>query len=295
MIADVRLVETQISALYQLSGLHADIGEPIEVTRTTDGHIRVSGTVASDSRSLQIITALRSLTGQQLLQVHLASQRDIRMPDAGIGSKLHSATSIYNFAQTDAPATTVLRKYFGAKGWTGERMNAAIAQFSQDALGHTQRALQHAYALNRLGGAFTPLELNVVSPDSKRQWAEMAAQHASALETELRGLDEQMKLIAPPGGDTYETGGSHVQIDNPREFGRAAGQLLRQTQKLNSCVGNYFASGPTAKTAESPDALALAALRSIPLRNAADIADFSAHLAASEKSANSLDQPPSHK
>lgn len=292
---DVLVVETQIRALHQLSKLGADIGEPIEVTRTTDGRIRVAGTVANDGRRQQIGSALSSLPDQQFLELRLAAPRDLHMPAPGMGSKLHSATSVYSFAQTDAPATTVLRKYFGAKGWTGERIDAAVAQFSQDALGHTQRALQHAYALNRLGSAFTSVELNAVSPDSKRQWAEMAAQHASALESELRGLDEQLKPIAPPDGNPSQSETSHIQIDNPGQFARAAGHLLRQTQNLNSCVGNSFASGPAGKTTERPEALLLDALHSIPLRNATDVADFSARLASSEKTANSLDQPPSHK
>jgi hypothetical protein len=42
----VQLTELQIGALYQLYELHADVGEPIEVTRTADGRIRISGSVA---------------------------------------------------------------------------------------------------------------------------------------------------------------------------------------------------------------------------------------------------------
>ena len=43
------LAELQIAVLYQLNRLHADTGEPIEVKRTEDGRIQVSGAIASDA------------------------------------------------------------------------------------------------------------------------------------------------------------------------------------------------------------------------------------------------------
>jgi len=298
IIADVPLVETQIAALFQLSKLGADAGEPIEVTRTRDRRISVSGTVADDSRRQQISLALASLPDHQLLEIRLMSQHDLRMPVPGLRSKSPALTSVYDFAQTDPPAVAVLRKHFGEKGWAGERIDSAVAQFSQDALGHTQLALQHAYALNRLGSAFTPVELESVDPASERQWAEMAVRHASALETELRGLDEQLTQIAPAGGnlnqgnvDQLDAG--HIRINNPGDFARAASQLLRQTQNLNRCVGDFFASVPAGKAAQGPHALAVDAMHLIPLRSATDLAAFASRLADSQKTTNSLEQPTS--
>jgi DNA-directed RNA polymerase specialized sigma24 family protein len=295
MVADLRLVQMQIAALYQLGKVGADTGEPIEVTRTPDGHIRVSGTVADDSRKQQISTGLNSVPDHQLLEIRLVSQSDLRMAIPSMRSTSPQATNVYSVGQTEAPAAAVLRKYFAAKGWTGERVDSAVAQFSQSALGHAQRALQHAYALDRLGSAFTAGELKSVSPASQRQWAEMAARHATALETEVNGLDKQLAQIAPAHGRTPQPEGIHLQIDNPGEFARAASQLLRQTQNLNRSVGNTFASGPAGKTAQSPDSLVADALQAIPLQSAAEIAHFASHLADSEKAANSQDHPSSNR
>lgn len=64
-------------------------------------------------------------------------------------------------------------------------MNAATTQFAQTALGHVQIALQHAYALDCLGSAFTTVELQSINLASKQQWAMMVGMHASALQNEL--------------------------------------------------------------------------------------------------------------
>ncbi len=62
-----------------------------------------------------------------------------------------------------------------------------MVTFSHDALEHGQRALQHAYALDRLGRALSASELRSVSLASQQQWTEMLHQHASDLEEQLTG------------------------------------------------------------------------------------------------------------
>ena len=145
--------------MYELNKLGADTGEPIEVTRIPDGHVRISGMVADEMRNREITAGLEALPDHQSLDIRLASRRDRRVPTSALQSTAQPITNVYSVAQTEAPADALLQRYFAGKGWTSERVNAAAAQFSQDALGHSQRALQHAYALDRLGTAFTADEL----------------------------------------------------------------------------------------------------------------------------------------
>ena len=135
---------------------------------------------------------------------------------------------------------------------------------------------------------------NRVNPASERQWSEMATLHATALEAELRGLDEQLRQIAPAGADVSQPDAGHIQIDSPGDFARAASRLLRQMQNLNRSVGISFASG-TSDKAQGPDALLKEALHSIPLQGATDMALFATRLADSKKTVNSLDQLPSRR
>ena len=73
------LAELQIAVLYQLNRLRADTGEPIEVKRTEDGHIQVSGAIVNESLKAQITSELRALPNHELLDLKLFSPQELRM------------------------------------------------------------------------------------------------------------------------------------------------------------------------------------------------------------------------
>ena len=282
--SNIRLVQLQIAVLYELNKLGADTGEPIEVTRTPDGHVRISGTVADEIQKREINAGLEALPDHQFLDIRVASQRDREMPTSALQATAQPITNTLSVTQAEAPANALLQRYFAGKGWSGERVNAATVEFSQNALGHSQRALQHAYALDRLGTAFTADELQLAGQASERKWAEMATRHAAALENELRELREQLVQIEPANGQSLIAGGGSIQIDTPANFARGASELLRQTQNLNRSIGRAFTAGPTGKDAQNAD-LILDAIRSIPVQDAATMSAFATQLANSESAA----------
>ncbi len=283
--ADLRLIEMQIAVLHKLNDLGADTGEPIEVTRTSEGRILVSGTVAENARKQEINSALQTMPDREFVDIHLASQHDLRMSLPAFKKMRTPATNVYDIRQAEAPADTILRSYFGAKSWPTDRVNATAAQFSQDALEHARRALQHAYALDRLGHAFPATELQAISPASRRQWVEMMARHASALENELRQLHDQLAPIASLTRALPDTESEHVPIDTPAAFASATGALLQQTQNLNRNIGSVFASGSAGKTKQSPASLVADAANSIPLRKAAEVSRLASRLALGDSTA----------
>ena len=283
---NVPLVQTQVAVLYRLNQIGADIGEPLEITRTADGRIRVSGTVADNAHKQQLVSALDTLPDRQLLEVRLASQSDLQIPYRVPHATTPSAFGTYNVAQATAPADALLRGYFAGKALTGAPANAAIAEFSRSALEHAQQSLQHAYALDRLGASFTPDELRAMSPDSQQQWAAMVARHASALQVELRALHAQLTQLVPFGSQLPGPGRDSTPIDTPANFARSARELLHQTQILNRAIGAAFSSGPAGGGTQNPSSLIAAAIQSIPLPGAEDLATFGSRLTDSTSTAN---------
>ena len=276
---DLRLIETQIAILHKLNDLGADTAEPIEVTRTSGGRILVSGTVAENARKQEISSALQTIPGHEFVDLHLASQHDLRMSLPAIKKMRSSATNVYNIRQAEAPVDTILRSYFGAKGWPSDRVSASVAQFSQDALEHARRALQHAYALDRLGRTFPAEELQAIGPASKRQWAEMLVRHSLALESELHQLHDLLAPVTPAGRASSDSEGEQIPIETPAAFASTVGALLQQTQTLNRNIGSAFASGATGKTKQSPASLVADVANSIPLRKAAEVSRLASRLA----------------
>ena len=283
---DVRLIQTQIAVLHKLNELSADTGEPIEVTRTPGGRILVSGSVAENTRKQEISSALQAMPDHELIDIRVASQHDLRISLPAFRKLRSPAASVYNIGQAEAPADTILRAYFGAKGWPNDRVNSSVAQFSQAALEHARQALQHAYALDRLGRAFSAEELRAISPASRRQWAEMLARHAAALESELHQLHDQLVPITPPAREFAGVDSVRAPIDTLASFASTAGELLQQIQTLNRNIGNCFASGSAGKAKQTPDSLVAEAANSIPLRKAAEVSRLASRLAQTDSMAN---------
>jgi Carboxypeptidase regulatory-like domain/TonB dependent receptor len=132
--SDVQLAELQIAVLYQLNQIGADTGDPIEIVRTADRRISVSGTISDDARRRAIFSRLASLPNHQSLDVKLISPRDIHieMP-AARSSKLNS-TSVFDSAQTRPLVDSKIREHFQERGLSGQELSSAISSFSRDAL-----------------------------------------------------------------------------------------------------------------------------------------------------------------
>jgi hypothetical protein len=273
------LAELQIGVLYQLNRLGADIGEPIEVKRTDDERIQVSGAVADDALKQRIASQLKALPNHQLLDVELFSSHEMPMHGSRAAQTLPSG--VYEINQSKSAADAMLRRYFEAKGVSGERLDSAVVGFSHDALEHAQRALQHAYALDRLGRALSVTERGSIRLSSQQKWTEMLHQHASELEQQLMAMRDQLGELSPSATALPDATGETVLIANPLEFSQAAGRLLQSVQELNSQVSNTFASGTSGQAQPEQGDSVSAIVKAIPLQQAREIRSFSMKLSSS--------------
>jgi hypothetical protein len=275
-----QLAELEIAVLYQLHLLGADTGIPIEVLRTPDGRVRVSGMVATDTLKATIDTHLGGLARHELLDLKILSSREIMVPVGGPNRS--SAVEAYEVAQPGFAADVRIRRKFAANGLSGERLDAAVAQFSRDALHHAQRALQHAYALDRLGSSISTAELRTVRLTAQQQWTGMVNDHAAGLETELRSLYGQLAEVsadADPAAVNKET----MRIDDPGHFAKIAGLLVRQVRDLNRRTGEFFTSSGKPLSDTNLNASTRTIMDTIPLQHAEDVAAFAIRLGRLER------------
>ena len=274
---DVQLAELQIDVLYRLHALGADTGEPIEVVGTRDGRVRISGTVADDTLRRKIVSSLEASNSRQLLDLRLNSLRDARQ-----GIYKRQGTQIvetYDVTQSRFPADVAVRNYLQGKGLSGAKLDTAAEQFSNEMLQHSQAALQHAYALDRLGNVLSTAPLQSIGLSSRQEWSEMANSHATDLEEQLRLLRAQVSWIAARDDEPNGNEATSLKIEDPAGFERAASALLRQTQEMNEYVGNAFASSPASETENPhPDALLAQVASAIPSRQANEVSQFALRL-----------------
>jgi DNA-directed RNA polymerase specialized sigma24 family protein len=281
----VQLAQLQIAVLYRLNRLGADTGEPIEVIRTPDGHIRVSGAMADSSLKRQMVSNLETLEDHQLLDLRLITPPDVLGRISGAKRVIPEDTSVYDVGQAKPVVDAILRKYLQAKGVPADQLDSAAGQYSHEALQRAQRALQHAYALNRLGSALSATELKSIGPSSQQQWTEMVHKHATDLEEQLRALHGQLAEIVQPSIEPPNATASLVRIEKPDQFTRAADQLLRQTQDLNGDVGRVFTSNSSVEKQPAQDSRLATTMNAIPLRQAEEITRFAVELKTSGRSA----------
>lgn len=277
--SDARLAELEIAVLYQLHSLGADTGIPIEVLRTSDGRIRVSGTVAAEGLKQVIDNRLRDLAGHQLLDLRLISSREVKVPFSG--SDRSAPVDAYDVTQPGFAGDLRIRSYFQARGLSGQPLDAAVAQFSKDALQHAQLALQHAYAVDRLGSSLSAEEMRAVNFNTRKEWAEMVNHHATELAAELRTLHDQLAEISSMAAGASAPKTEEMGIDDPTQFAKRSGLLLRQVRELNGRVGEFFTSSGRAAGQENLNASLTAIMDTIPLRQAQEVAEFAARLGSS--------------
>jgi hypothetical protein len=273
------LAELQIAVLYQLNQLGADTAEPIEVKREDDGTLRVSGAISDNTLKGRIAAQLRALPNHRLLDLKLFSPHELRMHPSHAPQS--PALRVYEIDQAKSAADPLLRKRFQAKGLSGEQLDSAVVTFSHNALEHSQRALQHAYALDRLGRALSISELQSVSLASRQQWTEMVHQHASDLEQQLMAVHGQLAELLTSAKALPNADAGSVPIANPRQFSQSADRLLRQVQELNRRVSNVFAPGTSGEEQTSQDDSVDAILEVMPVQQAREISSFAMELSSS--------------
>jgi DNA-directed RNA polymerase specialized sigma24 family protein len=282
------LAELQIAVLYQLNRLGADTAEPIEVKRTDDGTLRVSGAISDNTLKARITARLRALPNHRLLDLKLFSPHELRMHTSPVPQS--PAARVYEIDQARSAADALLRKHFQRKGLSGEQLDSAVVTFSHNALEHGQRALQHAYALDRLGRALSTSGLQSVSLASQQQWTEMVHQHASDLEQQLIAIYSQLGELSTSATALPATDAGSIPITNPVQFSQAASRLLQQVQELNRRVSNVFAPGTSGEDQGSQDDSVDAILKIIPVQQAKEINSFAMELSFS-RTAPAIEQP----
>lgn len=285
--SDLDLSQLYISVLYQLSNLHADTSDPIEVERTSVQRIRVEGMLSDERRRQEILACLNQIKDRQFLELYLTSRSITSEKRAPQKQPIAKTVSSFDVAQTEAPADAVLRTVFQAQGMSGAILDDSVHKFSRDILAHAQAALQHASILNRLGSGLNPSTLRRVDFESQARWTELVIRHTNALDHELQSINQELRQISFPREDRNAEDMSHLLIETPEQFAVQANKLLIKAQNLNRTVGDIFAIGhATNSTFTDIESLSDATRKTMPLVEAAEIKNFAVELSASEKAAS---------
>jgi hypothetical protein len=275
-----QLNRLHIAVLFELNTLGADTAEPIAVDRIAGGRIRVTGVVANDQRLARINILLRRLPDQELLENRLTSFTKAANGNSTLIDANAPTTRLVEKGSELPITDEALRSYFQKEGLSGAALDARVLHFSGDALQRAQRALQNAYALDRLGSILTDAGIHLDAV-SQQKWAAMVRNHAAAVKEQLQALRSQLQTIYVSASQSFDEEAISPPIRNPAEFQFAARELRENVQTINQQVGIEFAgSAPKNESKDLQQTLG-ETLHSLPLSTASRISTFALNLSRS--------------
>ncbi len=269
-------VSLQIAVLNQLSLLDADVREPLEVLATRDGRIKVIGTVSNPGLRERIEAKLSQLPNQELLNVSLNSASS--RPASRITAIPSLPDRIYGTDSSVAPVNTLLREVFEAQGVDASKVNPSVQEFSQRTLEHSQRALQEAYALERLGKILTEADPRSLNPVTRTEWTQMVSKHALRLEQQINALHSQLAMLSPQEATLPSISKMLTQIQNPTEFAQATRKLRQRVQGAEQNIGMIFANTSKANREQDIPLAIRNSIESLPIIEVREVEDFAYRL-----------------
>ena len=271
---DANSANLQVAILFELFQRKVDIGQPIEVTPTSAGRIRMTGTLADAQLLAEIRESVLSLPNASRVDFQIRSVKEA-------ASAAHRGSALSQELvgiSSDAPAAGLVRDALIARGLKGAALKGAEQEFATSALSHAQAALQHAYALDRLGSALSRAGRTSLDPDARVKWAQMADRHSAAAMTELQALRLQLDSVAA-GVDGIPSPNVNGIGDSPT-FVRAAADLRARTQSVDEQVVELFA-GSAVNLLPAQARNSIASLRvALPVAQASRMNSFASRLAS---------------
>jgi len=265
----------EVALLFELFKRKVDIGQPIEVMPVAGGRIRMTGTLADTQMLAAIRESIAAVPNASSVDFEIRSVKEAASAvHRGNGSGLELVG-----ASSDAPAAGLVRNALMARGLKGEALKTAEQEFAASALAHAQAALQHAYALDRLGTILRRAGRSSLDPEMRMEWAQMADRHSAAARAELDALRLQLAAVSANIGGIPSADAQRI-ADGPA-FVHASSDLRISMQSVNAQVVELFA-GSAVSTAPAQVQDSLLRLQSaLPLSEASRMNSFASHLAAS--------------
>jgi len=246
---DANGANLEVAVLFELSRQNLDIGQPIDVSPAAGGRVRMTGTLAN----AQLLAAIRD---------RVAALPDSNRVDFQIYSAAQAASAVHHGSVvrqelvgtgSDVPAAELVRDALQARGLQGAALHSAEQAFAASALCHAQTALQHAYALDRLGTILQRTGQSPLNPDARIKWTQMVEQHSTAALAEFQLLRLQLDSVSAgvAGIPAVDAAG----ISDARAFAHATSQLRARAQSVNEEVVKLFAGSqadlPAARAQET--------------------------------------------
>jgi RNA polymerase sigma factor (sigma-70 family) len=211
--------ELEIEVAYLLDKFRARFGDQINLTRTSEGALRIEGIVDTDATKEEILQVLASVVDNPALTVKISTaaealQRQQQRPSDSV------VVREFTGADKGIPVYPELRQYISREGASqakenepgppsqANRIDQAVRAFAVRMVSRSSRMLSHAIELKQLSERFSPPQLKLLAPDARAKWLTMIHNHSGDLQRETLLLSRELQPIlfsrATPRAETEE-------------------------------------------------------------------------------------------
>jgi RNA polymerase sigma factor (sigma-70 family) len=237
-----------IAALKLVDQLTYEFGDLLDVNRTEDGKVEITGVLQSRGAVAVVKQEAGPLRASGQLSVNLHSRDET--PAVIQKTSVVSMTSLpVTLDHAKIPMDAELRAVFTDMGLTGEELEARILKAAQDGISHGAQAQRAAFKLHQLVTAdVSPAELRHISAVDRATWLDLLNRQAKAVRDELAQVsvslspsasnsDKAPSVTAPLGADL---------IASPEELGVATAELDTDCSRLSTLLTNNLAISASA-------------------------------------------------
>lgn len=246
-----------------MSAARADLNEQIEVRRTPQGKLRVEGVIETSARKAELLVSLASLRNNPAVEIQLQTVAVAAQSQQAARQNSRQTPAATLIEQTEITAATLpveaeLRRYFSARGLSGDRLEEEMRRFASATLARSLKLKSHATTLRQLAARFSPAEVQALDAEARRRRLELLGGHACALAGEAGQLRAKLAPVfaaafSTDGGDGAET----VYPGDEESLRRACNRLA----ELGATADRATRAAFTLSTSHSGDASPAAALR----------------------------------
>ncbi len=237
-----------IAALKLVDQLTYEYGDLLDVTRTDDGKVEITGVLPSRGAVAVVKQEADALVATGQLSVNLHSRDET--PDAAQKASAISMTSVpVTLDHAKIPMDAELRAAFTDMGLTGEELESRILASAQDGISHGTQAQRAAFRLHQIiASDVSPDELRRLSESDRDIWLGLLNRQVKVVREELAKVsvslspsasntDKEPSPTAPHGADL---------IASPEELGVAAAELDTDCSKLSPLLTDNLAISASA-------------------------------------------------
>ncbi len=200
------LADAEVDALVALHAIGADLGEPVEIVRTS-AIIEARGLADTAERMEQLRAALEDVP-YLAFRIQTVAEASASIGAKGAADKAAEAQSVVKAtgqgSATGAvmagkpPLDDYLTRYFASRksnetpaaksGQTApDSIQREVQGLSRQAIALSEKAMSRAWALRRLARRYPPEELEKLSPKARGELENIIRDHVRALKEELAG------------------------------------------------------------------------------------------------------------